>query len=152
MATPPNFEQVCNDIRQFRQMIDRSLARLAEGPVRQQTQALAQVIDSKLAELQKLYPKTMAELDAKIAHATQEAQQVLSNMAALQETLAQTKEVPPVEAPSAAPSAPPPVDPMLGRSLRSELLTRFRPRQKQEEDSQQLREVWQDWDEWKAKL
>lgn len=150
MKPPPTFEQVCGEFRQFRAIMDRSFVKLGEGPVKQQVRELARLLDSKFAEFQETYPKTMADLDGKLAHAEQQAKQTQLDMAELKAKLAESQHAAPADAPS-APKAPPPLDPMLGPSLRNELLAQFGGPKKPEEPKGR-REVWEDWDGWEHKL
>jgi hypothetical protein len=136
----PDFNQVCNQFRQFRAILGQALAVPGDAGVKQQLEAVTATLDQNFAELQTAYPKALAAIEAQLADVKQSTHNTAAQLARLKETIAA------VEAPAAPVAAPaPPVDPALGQKLREELLERFGRKVSGPPAMTADREIWQDW-------
>ena len=159
---PPTFEQMCKEFVQFREIMDRSLAKVQESPVKQEARRLAEFMDNKFAEFKQAYPKAMADIDSRLAKVRESAEKVQTDAVALKAKIAEQEQqaaaaaaesataATAAAAAAAAPTSPAP-DLALGLTLREELLDRFGPPKPVEEKGEKSREVWEDWDEWDSK-
>jgi hypothetical protein len=140
----PDFNQVCDQFRQFRAIVGQALAAPGDAAVKQQLQGLTATLDKTFVELQEAYPQAMAAIDAKLADVQKSAQDTSATLSGLKQTMAAAEE----QAAAAAQSVPekPAVDPALGQKLRDELLQRFG---QHEADASTTGtgsgEIWQDW-------
>jgi predicted phage gp36 major capsid-like protein len=139
-----DFNQVCDEFRQFRGIIDRALAAPGDAAVKQHLQSVSATLDKTFAELQEAYPKAEAAINAQLAGVEQTAQETGAKLAGLKESIAAAAAQGDPAAGAAPPVAPP--DPQLGQQLRKEVLERFGDRSKAHEPvSTADREIWQDW-------
>ena len=141
----PDFNQVCNQFRQFRAIVNQALAAPGDAAVKQQLQSVTATLDKTFAELQEAYPKAQAAIDEQLAGVHTSAQQTGSKLAGLKESIA-AAEGQAASAAGAVPPIPPP-DTALGQKLREELLGRFGQGAANEDAPPAAdREIWQDWD------
>ncbi len=154
MPGPPTFEQVCGEIREFRQVIDRALAKGGDAAVRQHLERVTRTLDKNFDEMLEVYPKAVAELDKEQARTQAMAAQVQKQIQEMEAQVAAEKAakekaagLPAPAQPIPAPKAPAPVDPKLGVTLRRELLERYaKPAEPGPVPAPGLvREAWEDW-------
>lgn len=138
----PDFGQVCNQFRQFRQIVNQALAAPGDAAIKQQLQSLSGKLDDAFVELQTAYPKAQATIDAQLAGVHKSAEQTTAKLAGLKESIAAASAAA-VDVSAALPVA---ADPDLGQKLREELLSRFGRAEHQSEAATTDREIWQDWD------
>jgi|SRR5690606_13151386 len=144
----PDFNQVCQQFRQFRGVIDQALAAPGDAAIKQQLQSLTATLDKTFQELQEVYPKAQAEIDAMLAGVHKSAKETGEKIASLKESIA-AAEAQAAAAAKGLPEGTPP-DPQLGQRLREELLERFGHHLPSESPPSTDREIWEDWDwqEW----
>lgn len=138
----PDFEQVCNQFRQFRAIVNQALAAPGDAAIKQQLQSLSGKLDGAFADLQTAYPRAQAALDAQLAGVHQSAAQTSAKIVGLNSAIAAAS----TAAEAAAVPEPPPADPDLGQRLREELLARFGREENDQQAATGDREIWQDWD------
>jgi hypothetical protein len=136
-----DFNQVCNEFRQFRALIDRTLAAPGDAAVKQHLKSVSETLDTAFADLQEAYPKAHAAIDAQLAEVHKTAEETGAKLAGLKQSIAAAQDIGPVD-PTA--SIPPP-DPQLGQQLRQELLERFGAKVDHAQPTAPDREIWQDW-------
>ena len=143
MATP-DFNQLCNDFRQFRAILGKALTSPDSSGAKQQLESLTTQLDEAFAELHDAYPRANADLDAQIAATRASVAKTGTEVAAMKDQLSAA-----VAAAASAqlPAAPADtIDPELGTRLRSELLERFGIRADQASAEKTLdKEIWEDW-------
>jgi hypothetical protein len=140
----PDFNQVCNQFRQFRAILGQALAAPGDAAVKQQLQSVTATLDRNFAELQTAYPNALAAIDAQLAGVHQSAEKTTAQLSGLKEAIAVAE----AQAAKAVDASPPPaaVDPALGQKLREELLERFgHPVSHEGVPPSADREIWQDW-------
>lgn len=140
----PDFNQVCNQFRQFRAILGQALAAPGDAAVKQQLQSVTATLDQNFAQLQTAYPNALAAIDAQLAGVHKSAAKTTSQLSGLKEAITAAE----AQAATVADAAPPatPVDPALGQQLRQELLERFgHTAIHVGAGTSADREIWQDW-------
>lgn len=153
MSTPPTFEQLCIEFAQFRQVMNRTFARIEEGPVKQEALKLAVFLEQKFTEFENLYPQALTEFNQQVAQLQRSAEQTQRESADLQAQLAAKTSgtatpsvpTPPAAAASASTPTAPAFEPGWSTLLRNELVARFGASRK---SAVKKREIWEDWDGW----
>lgn len=140
----PDFEQVCNQFRQFRAIVNQALAAPGDAAIKQQLQSLSGKLDGAFADLQTAYPRAQAALDAQLAGVHQSAAQTSAKIVGLNSAIAAASTAA-ADAAAAIPVAAP-ADADLGQKLREELLARFGREENDQQAATGDREIWQDWD------
>lgn len=145
------FNQLCRDFPEFRQLVAKAEATTTDEGMRRELQSIGSKMDENFAQFQKTFPKAMDDLKKRNAQTEQTIQrtQQMVNDAQTQAAAAQAALITPALAVPAVDGIA--VDPRLGPLLRGELLERFgipSPPSSQGKDST-YREIWEDWDEWK---
>lgn len=139
----PDFDQVCNQFRQFRSIVNQALAAPGDAAIKQQLQSLSGKLDGAFADLQTAYPKAQAAIDAQLAGVHKSAEQTSAKIAGVNSAIAASAAAVDAAAPIPAEA---PADPDLGQKLREELLARFGRAEHDQEAATSDREIWQDWD------
>jgi hypothetical protein len=157
MASPPTFDQVCDEFRKFRAMVGRTISTAEPSAARDQLAEVAEHLDKNFADFEREYPKAMAEIEEQERLNQQQIDEAGREIAESRAEIEKAEQAE-KQARAAAAQTPPvpkpevPTEPNVGPKLRSELLDRFGDilDPAPQIPAPPMHEVWEDWDlgEW----
>lgn len=161
MPLTPDFDQICQEFLEFRNLITKVRPSAAEAHVQARLDELTAKMDKAFAEFTTEYPQAVAGIDKQIADTNSQIARTQNSIAATQAEIAaaerevqfaaeraQALATPGVAPPSVSAAVEADVaDPQYGQKLRQELLDRYGPKRAAVKKTDREREIWEDWDE-----
>ncbi|QDU95131.1 hypothetical protein [Lignipirellula cremea] len=141
MADPIDFAKLCTDFTQMRFALARSVNGVEDVHMRGYLDDLCSHLDTHFADFQRVYPETMAVLDAEKSDILSTAAKYQTELKQGQAELAKAKAARAEKKEEETPD----IDPKLAASLREEILDRFPQMSAANSDLPPLGEIWQDW-------